>query len=177
MTVNLVMYIMSLCIITLTQGEMSKCTFCLCRLSSCSCEREDLAWASQSCTLGLCERLESESLSSCCCREPCSNAKTCNYILVHILLHAYVRILLFKTHKQAPGCSSACLVATSEAPINQPSMCVTSWPTAQHPPSYLSGLPAEDSRCVWTALTGPAPFLQFLRACSAVAEGEKPSQT
>lgn len=169
------MYIMSLCIISLTQGEMSKCTLCLCRVSSCCCERVVLAWASQSCTLGLCERLESESLSSCCCREPCSHDKTCNYILIHILL--YVRMPVFKRHEQSPGCSSACLVASSAAPINPPSMCITSWPTAQRPPSYLSGLPAEGSHCARTALTEPAPFLQFLTACSAVAGGEKPSQT
>lgn len=173
----IVIYIMALCILNLAQGEMSECTLCLCRLSSCCCERVVLAWASQSCTLGLCERLESESLSSCCCREPCSNAKPCNYTLIHIQLHACIRMSLSKTHKQSPGCSSACLAASSAAPISHPSMCVTSWPTAQRPPSYLSGLPAEGSHCVWTALTGPTLFLQFLTACSAVAGGEKPSQT
>lgn len=170
------MYIIFLCIINLTHGKMSKCTLCLCRLSSCCCERVVLAWASQSCTLGLCERLESESLSSCCCREPCSHAKTFNYLLIHILDDA-LRMSLFKTQKLSPGCSSACPVASSAAPVNHPSTCVTSWPTAQRPPSYLSGLPAESSHCVWTALTGPAPSLQFLTACSAAAGGEKPSQT
>lgn len=49
---------------------MWKCTLCLCRLSWCCWERVVRAWAIQSCTLGLWERLESDSLSSCSCIEP-----------------------------------------------------------------------------------------------------------
>lgn len=50
--------------------KKGKYTLCLCRLSWCCWDRVVRAWASQSCTLGLWERLESDSLSSCSCREP-----------------------------------------------------------------------------------------------------------
>lgn len=45
-------------------------TLCLRRLSWCCCVRVDLAWESQSWTLGLWDKDESGSLSSCSCSEP-----------------------------------------------------------------------------------------------------------
>lgn len=83
----------------------------------------------------------------------------------------------WKHEATSPRCRSACPEASSAAPIGCPSTCVSSRPTARLPLWSLSGPPAAGSHCAWTALTGPAPSLQSLAACSAAAGGEKPAQT